>query len=158
MFTDVPYVPSGFAFKKAIRYLEIKKGDTVLDMGSGDGRVLLYASKQFPNASFVGIEKNIFLYTYSVFLSKVLLCRNVRFVHGDFKELDLSKFDAIYMYLLPKLVDEVLKKNLKNIKDGCRIVSFHFPLTGKLSWDNNIVKYPVKYRGKNEYIYRTIKK
>ena len=158
MFTDVPYLPSCGAFKKAIKYLDIKDGDKVLDMGSGDGRVLLYASERYPDTDFVGIEKNPLLYIYSVILSKIFLRKNLKFYHGDFKKFNISEFDAIYMYLLPKLVDEIIKENLKNIKSGCRIVSFRFPLKGEVSWDNNIVKYPVKYGGKNEYIYQFIKK
>jgi SAM-dependent methyltransferase len=158
MFSDVPYVPSTVAFKKAIEYLDIKNGDEVLDMGSGDGRILLYASRKHPNANFVGIEKNYFLYIYSVIISKIFLRKNLKFQYGDFKKFDFSKFDAIYMYLLPKLTDEVLQKNIKDIKLGCRIISFHFPLKGEVSWDNNIVKYPVKYDGKSEYIYRFVKR
>jgi len=46
MFGKVPYVPSNKVFKEVIKHMEIKEGDKVLDIGSGDGRVLIYASSR----------------------------------------------------------------------------------------------------------------
>lgn len=155
MFYRVPFVPSGDLFKEAIKYLDIKDGDTVLDIGSGDGRVLLYASKKYPDASFVGIEKNLPLVIYSNILKLFSGRKNVHFKCKDALEYDISDFDAIYLYLLPEFADEIFLPDT-GIKKGCRVVSFHYPLGKKFSKINNVVEYPVKYKGKQEYIFKWV--
>jgi SAM-dependent methyltransferase len=154
MFSKVPYVPSNKAFKEAIKHLDIEEGDNVLDIGSGDGRVLIHASKIYPNCQFVGIEKNPVLVMYSNLLKFILRRKNLRFKRTDARDFDISDFDAIYLYLLPDFVDEILLK--KKIKKGCRVVSFHFPLGKKFSSINKITRYPVKYRRKEENIFKWV--
>lgn len=154
MFGSVPYVPSNRAFKEAVKYLDINKGDNILDIGSGDGRVLIYASKIYPHSKFVGVEKNLFLVIYSNIVKFLLGRKNLRFECKDVKDFDISNFNAIYLYLLPDFVDEILLN--KKIRKGCRIVSFHFPLGKKFSSVNKISKYPVKYGGKKEYIFKWV--
>jgi len=55
---------------------------------------------------------------------------------------------------LPEFVDEVLLE--REVKEGCRIVSFHFPLGKEFSNINKITRYPVKYKGKEENIFKWI--
>jgi SAM-dependent methyltransferase len=154
MFGTVPYVPSSKLFKEAIKHLDLKEGDKVLDVGSGDGRVLIYASKMYPKVEFTGVEKNSLLVMYSNVVKFLLGRKNLVFKHRDARDFDVSDFDAIYLYLLPDFVDEILFK--KKIKKGCRIVSFHFSLGKKFSNINKISKYPVKYGGKQENIYKWV--
>jgi SAM-dependent methyltransferase len=154
MFGTVPYLPSSKLFKEAIKYLDLKEGDKVLDIGSGDGRVLIYASKIYPNVEFVGVEKNFLLVLYSNLLRIILQRENLVFKCADARDFNISDFDAIYLYLLPDFVDKILLK--KKIKKGCRIVSFHFPLGKKFGNINKISKYPVKYESKQENIYKWV--
>jgi SAM-dependent methyltransferase len=154
MFGAVPYVPSSKLFKEVIKYLDLKEGDKVLDVGSGDGRVLIYSSKKYPNVEFVGVEKNFLLVLHSNLLRIILQRENLVFKCADARGFNISDFDAIYLYLLPDFVDEILLK--KKIKKGCRIVSFHFPLGKKFGNINKISKYPVKYGSKQENIYKWV--
>jgi protein-L-isoaspartate O-methyltransferase len=154
MFGTVPYVPSTKLFKEAIKYLDLKEGDKVLDIGSGDGRVLIYASKVYPKVEFVGVEKNFLLVMYSNAVKFLLGRKNLIFKNTDARDFDISDFDAIYLYLLPDFVDEILLK--KKIKKGCRVISFHFPLGKKFRNINKISKYPVKYGSKQENIYKWV--
>lgn len=155
LFTEVPYLPSNELFKQAIEYLDISDGDNILDMGSGDGRVLLYASGKYPKASFVGIEKNLFLVLYSKIAAFVCRRKNLKYKKEDFLKCDISNFDGIYMYLLPRLVDDILKMDREKFKDGCRVVSFRFPLK-KIGFVNKISKYSVKYGSKTENIFKWV--
>jgi SAM-dependent methyltransferase len=154
MFGAVPYVPSSKLFKEAVKYLDLEAGDKVLDIGSGDGRILVYASKIYPNCQFVGIEKNPFLVLYSNILAFILRRRNLNFKCTEARDYDISNFDAIYLYLLPNFIDEIFLK--KKIKKGCRVVSFHYPLGKKFSNINKIVKYRVKYGGRQEHIFKWV--
>jgi hypothetical protein len=157
MFTEVPYLPSDGGFKEAIRYLDIENGDNVLDIGSGDGRVLIYASKKYPNSQFVGIERNLFLVIYSNILKFLLRRDNLQFKHIDAHKFDISEFNKIYLYLLPKFIDSILLKKKKDIKKGCTVLSYHFPMGYIFPTVNKVTKYPVKYRGKEENIFKWIK-
>lgn len=158
MLTEVPYLPSDKFFKKAVEYLEIKKGDRVLDIGSGDGRVLIYASKKYPDAEFLGIERNLLLVAYSNFLKIILGRKNLKFKCVDAHNFDISKFNKIYLYLLPDFVDKILLENEENFKSGLTIVSLHYPMGIKFSSINNPTKYPVKYINREDNIYKWTKK
>lgn len=158
MLTEVPYLPSDKVFKKAIEYLDIKEGDKVLDIGSGDGRVLMYASNRYPDAEFLGIERNWLLVIYSNFLKTILRRKNLRFKCVDAHNFDISKYNKIYFYLLPEFIDKILLKNEEKFNSGLTIVSLHYPIGKKFSSINNPTKYPVKYINREENIYKWIKK
>lgn len=158
MTTEVPYVPSEKLYKKAIEYLEIKKGDKVLDIGSGDGRVLFYASKKYPEAEFVGVERNFVLVFYCKVVNLILNRKNLKFIRKNAHDFDLSEYNKIYMYLIPDFIEKLLLNKIKNLKKGSYIISFHFPFGEKISSINNVTKYPVKYRNKSDFIYRLITK
>lgn len=158
MLTEVPYLPSGKLFKKAVEYLDIEEGDKVLDIGSGDGRVLIYASKIYPNTEFLGIERNFLLVIYSNFLKIILGRKNLKFKCVDAYNFDISKFNKIYIYLLPVFTDKILLKNKEKFRNGVTIVSFHYPFGKKFTTINNPTKYPVKYNNRRDYIYKWTKK
>jgi precorrin-6B methylase 2 len=157
MLTEVPYLPSNRFFKEAIGLLDVKDGEKVVDIGSGDGRVLIYASKKYPNSQFVGIERNLLLVIYSKFLKTLLNRENLQFKHANAHSFNFSDIDKIYMYLLPKIVDDILLKKQKGLKKGCTVVSLHYQLGEKFSTINNTTKYPVKYKNREENIYKWIK-
>jgi 16S rRNA A1518/A1519 N6-dimethyltransferase RsmA/KsgA/DIM1 with predicted DNA glycosylase/AP lyase activity len=158
MGTEVPFLPSSNLYKKAIEHLDMKEGDKVLDIGSGDGRVLIYASKKYPKAEFIGIEKNPILVLYSNFLKSILGRENLSFQNSDAHNSDISKFNKIYLYLLPEFTDRILIKHLDRIKPGTTIISFHYPFGDKFNAINNPTKYPVKYGNREDNIYKYIKK
>ena len=158
LLTEVPYLPSNNQYKKAIDKLDITFNDKVLDIGSGDGRVLIYASKKYPKSTFVGVEKNRLLVIYSQIKKLILNRKNLEFVCADVHNFDISEFDKIYIYLLPEFIDTILLTNKKSLKKGCTVVSLHYCLGKEFSKLNNIIKYPVKYRGKTDYIYKWVNK
>jgi predicted RNA methylase len=153
MLFPVPFLPSGGIFKEVLTKLDIKDGDNVLDVGSGDGRVLIYASKQYPNSNFVGIEKNIFLVIYSELLRRITGRKNLKFVHKDAIKFKYSRYNKIYMYLTPEFVDRLMIKIKDEVKEGTRVVNLHFKLGYNFFNDNKVVRNEVKYRNKIDYIY-----
>ncbi len=158
LLTGVPYLPSNKAYKKAIEYLDIKEGDNVIDIGCGDGRVLLYASKMYPNAKFVGIDREPLLIFYARLTKLLSKRKNLDFKCVDIHDFDIRSFDKIYLYLLPELVEVVLLEKKRELKKGCTVVSFHYAFSNKSFDINNAIKYPVKYRGREENIYKWINK
>jgi SAM-dependent methyltransferase len=158
MLTEVPFLPSNKLYKQAIKYLEIQKGDKVIDIGCGDGRVLRYAAKKYPEAQFLGIDRNPLLIGYAKFLSIFKPRKNLKFKRANIHDFDISEFDKIYLYLLPNIVQEVLEEKRDQLKEGCIVLSFHYPFSKKFFGINNIVKYHVKYSNKEENIFKWVNK
>jgi len=78
-------------FKK----IKIKNSKRFIDIGSGDGRVVLIASL-FTKA--VGIESDKDLFELSNSLKKRLLLDNASFVHDDFFNINLRDYDIIFIF------------------------------------------------------------
>lgn len=114
--------------RKMLKLAGVKKNETVYDLGSGDGRVLIIATKEF-HAQTTGIEKNWML----VWLSKLLIKKNnlqSKIIHGDIFRQNLRNVDVILMYLSHKLTQKLKPKFEKELKKGARIVSASHPIEG----------------------------
>jgi 16S rRNA A1518/A1519 N6-dimethyltransferase RsmA/KsgA/DIM1 with predicted DNA glycosylase/AP lyase activity len=129
---NVPFVPSKKEAIENIKKLaEIKSGEMVTDLGSGDGRVLIQLCESFPNAKYVGFEINKVLAKISRLLIRLNNKRDqIKIVSNDFLSADLSKFDVIIIYGIGKIMptlEQKLKNESKN--NGLRVVSntFTFP-------------------------------
>jgi hypothetical protein len=108
--SEVPYVPTPYAVLPRINEeLNIEAGETVYELGSGDGRFILYCARQEPHARYVGIERNRLLHLIAQ-IQKHLRGnpQNVSFARADFYTYDLAKADKIYAYLLDSMMDRLL--------------------------------------------------
>jgi SAM-dependent methyltransferase len=126
-----PYVHSPQnVVERMLEVAQVKPGETVYDLGSGDGRVLIAAAQRF-QARGVGIELSERAAKASVQRSKELqLDQQIRIVHGNLLEADLSEADVVTIYLLTKSND-MLRPNLeKYLKVGARVVSHDFEIPG----------------------------
>ena len=105
---------------------EIKAGETVFDLGSGDGRIVIDAARKY-KAKGIGVELDDELYKQSMDRIKSLgLSSTARIIHGDLLKQDYSSADLLTVYLLPVatgLVTPILEKQLKK---GARIVAHDF--------------------------------
>ncbi len=110
--TDVPFVATPRRVFARIRSsLDIKADDIVYELGSGDGRFLLYCAKKQPDAHYIGIERNPLLIAMArlrAYLSRNP--RNVEFRRGNFYTTDLTQAHKIYGYLLGSVMDKLLPK------------------------------------------------
>ena len=97
------------AFKK----IGLQNYKSFIDLGSGDGKVVLIASLFVKNA--VGIEIDKDLVGVSNNIKNKLKINNAEFILGDFFDFDLSKFDAIYSYPDNK-INQIENKLLKEMK------------------------------------------
>jgi SAM-dependent methyltransferase len=123
-----PYFPSLKPhMKAALELLDLKKGQTVYDLGCGDGRFLKAAAKKGLNA--VGYELNPFMFVYS-WLTTRKYRKQIKVQWGNFWKADISKADAIFVFLLDKYMkqlDEKIKSSGKHIK----LASHTFEIPGK---------------------------
>jgi SAM-dependent methyltransferase len=100
----------------------VKKGDHVIDLGSGDGRIVILAAKRF-EATGLGVEIDPMLVERSQANARQAgVADKVEFRVQDLFKTDLSPASVITMYLLPEF-NLQLRPALLALKPGTRIVS-----------------------------------
>ena len=126
-----PYVPSPQSVvSDMLRYADVGPNDFLIDLGSGDGRIVLTAAKVFGARGF-GVEiKDELVKKSNEAAQKEGLADRVRFLKQDLFKTDMSQATVITMYLLPDTVNLLKDKFLDELRPGTRIVSHDYPLTG----------------------------
>ena len=126
-----PYIPSPqIVVEKMLQAAQVKPGETVYDLGSGDGRIVITAVQKF-KAKAVGVELSAELCRAAAAKIKALgLEDRAKIIHGSALNVDLSPADVVTLYLLTSSNDR-LKPNLeKYLKAGVRVVSNDFEIRG----------------------------
>jgi protein-L-isoaspartate O-methyltransferase len=104
--------------------------DTVIDLGSGDGRIVITAAQKF-GARGLGIELDKRLVAISrENARRANVADRVSFVEGDVLETDISKATVVTVYLLPSLLERLQPRFVDELRPGTRIVSHAFPMAG----------------------------
>jgi hypothetical protein len=126
-----PYVPSPQSVvADMLKIAEVGPNDYVIDLGSGDGRIVLTAAKVFGAQGF-GVEiKDELVKKSNEAAKKEGIADRVRFVKQDLFKTDISQASVLTMYLLPDTVNLLKDKLLAELKPGTRIISHDYPLTG----------------------------
>ena len=124
---DVVWVPTNQKLvDQMLNMADVKPTDTLIDLGSGDGRTVITAAKR--GATAQGIEYNPDMVELSKKnAEKEGVTAKATFEKADLFETDLSKADVITMFLLPS-INAKLKPKLLDLKPGTRIVSNSFDL------------------------------
>ena len=100
----------------------LRAGDVLIDLGSGDGRIVITAAKRF-GASGLGVEIVPDLVARSrEHAERAGVSKRARFAEQDLFKTDLGDATVITMYLLPE-VNLQLRPRLLELKPGTRIVS-----------------------------------
>lgn len=126
--TGVPWAKiSGENINKIFREINLPKNSLIYDLGCGDGRILFIAEKHGLRA--VGYELSFYPYIKAwfkklIFRSQVILKRK-----NFFKE-DLGQADAIFVFLVGKVMDRVGYKLGAELKKGTLVASYCFAIPG----------------------------
>ena len=122
-----PYYPTPETIVEKMLLLgDVKPGEKVYDLGSGDGRIVIMAARKF-RANAVGVEFDDGLFKRSSErIAKLGLSAKARIVHGDLLLQDYSDADLLTVYLLPMSNDKVTPILEKQLKKGTRIVAHDF--------------------------------
>src|SRR5687768_8433551 len=118
----VPYVQTPMEIvERMLRMAEVGKGDHVIDLGSGDGRIVIEAAKRGATGLGVDLDANLVkLATQNARLAGV--AEKVAFKTLDLFDADLAPASVVTLYLLPEFNAKLLPRLLK-LKPGTRIVS-----------------------------------
>jgi len=133
-----PYVPTPqYIVDRMLQLATVNGKDYVIDLGSGDGRIVITAAKNF-GARGMGVdisEKLVDLATTNSHKERV--SDKVKFVRQDAFKTDIRAASVLTLYLLPKFVLDLRPKILTELKPGSRIVSHDYNL-GDWDPDNSI--------------------
>ena len=123
-------VPKWITFYQAKQLgRKIKKGEHLIELGSGDGRATRYAVKEL-GVRGKGIDVNPFLVRWSNFLAKRQKLSGIEFVKENVFKSDLSEADLLYLFLMPEMLEELRPKFEKELKKGTQIISHGFKIPG----------------------------
>lgn len=124
----IPFVPSPpHVVEKMIEVAEIKKGDVLYDMGSGDGRIVIEAAKKY-GIRGVGIDLNPELVAKArENAAKEGVSHLVEFRAQDGLTVDISEATVVMLYMF-KWFNNALKPKLQKLKPGSRVIAHDFDI------------------------------
>ena len=154
-------------FRTLEKKFDLKKNSkqSIIDLGSGNGRVIIYSAINYGIRS-IGIEIDPILIKEAKNSTRLLreakilekkALNKISFIHGNFYTHSLKKYDFIYIYSLPTM-QKYLKHVFQTAKRGAIIISHMYPLEPfarysefKFRLEHNIVKQEI-----STFFYRRI--
>ena len=125
-FTGAPYLPTPHKrVKEMIELADIKRGDIIIDLGSGDGRILIEAARN--GAIAHGFEINPFLAVLSKF--KAVMSGVSKSVHihvGDYRRHALPKANTVFLFGITSHMKVIEKKLIEDLEPKTKIISYTF--------------------------------
>ncbi len=129
LLVGAPYVPTlQPQVKAALELADLQPGQTLLELGCGDGKVLIAAARQGINV--VGYELNPLL-ALVAWLRTRRYRKQVRVIWGDFWRMSWPTAQAIFVFLLPKYMSKLDKKVIQYKHKPVKLVSFAFTIPGQ---------------------------
>lgn len=126
-----PYVASPIPVVRQMLILaELKAGENFYDLGSGDGRAVIMAAKDF-GAKAVGIELREDLAKRALnSIYELGLDRRVEILQGDIFKVDLTPANVVFLYLTTSANEKIKPKLESELRPGTRIVSHDYEILG----------------------------
>lgn len=148
---DVPYVPTHQSIvDEMLKMADVKGGDVLYDLGSGDGRIPITAATRFGTRG-VGIDidpdriaeanKNA---------QSARVTDRVKFIEGDIFNADFREASVVTLYLLPEINLKLRPMLLEQLKPGTRVVSHNYDMGDWLPEQTKTIKTP---DGVDHFIY-----
>ncbi|MGC1177150.1 MAG: class I SAM-dependent methyltransferase [Candidatus Saccharimonadales bacterium] len=129
LLVGAPYLPTlGRQVDVALGLADLQPGNTLLELGCGDGKMLVAAAQQ--GIRVVGYELNPLLVIVA-WLRTRRYRKQVRIIWGDFWRKPWSEADAIFVFLLPRYMEKLHKKVIQYPHKPVKLISFAFEIPNK---------------------------
>lgn len=138
---EIPFVPTPLeVIDKMLELAEVKKGDVLYDLGSGDGRIVIRAAQKY-GIRAIGIEMDGLLLEKARKDAKAAgVSHLAQFRSEDALKADISAATVVTLYMLPWFNAKMKPNFKKMLKPGARIVAHDFGIDG---WEpDQTVKLP----------------
>ncbi len=137
VFTGAPFLPTGKKFVEGMLDLAaLRPDDLFVDLGSGDGRLVIAAARR--GARAVGYEINPFLVAIAYFRIWRAGVRNRATIHWQsFWSADFRSADVVSIFGITGIMPRLEKKLTAELRPGARVVSYIFSLP---SWKPEVHK------------------
>ena len=124
---DTPYVPTPqVVVDRMLELAQVKAGETVIDLGSGDGRIMIVAASRYGARGF-GVEIDPYWVKRSNEAAvKAGVADRVKFFQQDLFRTDFHEANVLTLYLLPDVNLALRPKILAELKPGTRVVSHDY--------------------------------
>ncbi len=144
---DSPWAPWWRTNKKTAKAIcklaKISNKDFVIDLGCGDGEVLIEAGRVGAHGLGVEIDPTrVYIARLRVIFNK--LNKNIFIKRSNLFDENLSRASVVIVYLVPKTLNKLLPKFKKQLKKGTRIVSYRYDMNlkpTKIDKENNLRLY-----------------
>jgi len=126
---DTPYVPTPqVVVERMLDMAGIKPGDLLVDLGSGDGRLVITAAQKYGAHGF-GVELDPRLvYRANQAAERAGVADRVKFLRKDLFQTDFHDADVLTLYLLPDVNMALRPRILAELKPGARVVSHDYDM------------------------------
>jgi protein-L-isoaspartate O-methyltransferase len=136
--------------ERMLQVAQTRADDLVIDLGSGDGRIVIAAAQSF-GARGVGIELDAALVEKSREAARAAqVADKVSFIQGDVLTAEISRASVITAYLLPDLMRKLQSRFIQELAPGTRIVSHAFTMAGWAPDRSEVVKVKEKHPGQGD--------
>jgi hypothetical protein len=155
---DVVYVPTPqVVVEEMLRMAKVGPQDFVIDLGSGDGRMVITAAKKFGARGFGVDLDTVLLKISNENARREGVADRARFIEQNLFETDLSQATVITSYLLPEM-NEKLRPKILNLRPGTRVVAHDYHMGEWHADEMHTLDVPEKTVGNpgKSYVYRWI--
>jgi predicted RNA methylase len=109
---------------------DLKPGEVLYDLGSGDGRAIIMAAKDF-GATSVGVELRDDLAKRALdSIQELDLAEKTRIIQKDIFTVNLSAANVVFLYLTTSANEKIKPKLEAELESGTRIVSHDYEILG----------------------------
>lgn len=128
---EIPFLPTSMeVVDRMLEIAEVKQGDVVYDLGSGDGRIVIRAAKKY-GARGVGIEMDGWLVEASRAKAKEEgVDHLVEFRNEDALKAEISEATVVTLYMLPWFNEMMRPAFQKQLRPGSRVVAHDYGIEG----------------------------
>jgi cyclopropane fatty-acyl-phospholipid synthase-like methyltransferase len=135
---SIPFVPSPMlVVERMLKLAEVRKGDILYDLGSGDGRIVIEAAKRF-GVRGVGVDLNPTLVEQARRrAAEEGVSHLVQFRAADGLTVDISEATVVTLYMF-KWFNNQMRPKLQRLKPGARVVAHDFDID---DWKPTTIEY-----------------
>jgi SAM-dependent methyltransferase len=129
--SKLPYVPTPqVVVDEMLKLAGVTAKDFVVDLGSGDGRMIITAARTF-KAGGLGVDIDPRLVELANKLAKAEgVADRAKFIEQDMFKTDLSRATVVTLYVLPDFMEKLRPKLVAELKPGARIVAHDYYMSG----------------------------